>query len=227
METVQYPAHKTRKPALTLVADDMINQNGSKTHQVEISTTEDDCDAALFPDSEHSLDAVPIDSENNLTWANASTALFDQNNSTMPLLDLSALPPFSDPSSFDNGFLDIGMTLQPFAPEPPGESDLINKGASFDSSQCGNCETVWTATNKILHRVRDLSNVSVNYRDGLDAHIIILAVTQGWNEAMKTSHLDSHWEYLRQLDELCFPGSGDVERLAALRMLRRMLKVST
>lgn len=208
METVQYPAHKTRKPALTLVADD--------------------CDAALFPDSEHSLDAVPIDSEINLTWANASTALFDQNNSTVPLLDLSALPPFSDPSSFDNGFLDTGMTLQPFAPEPPGESDLtLNKGASFDCSQCGNCDTVWTATNKILHRVRDLSNVSVNYRDGLDAHIIILAVTQGWNEAMKTFHLDSHWECLRQLDELCFPGSGDVERLAALRMLRRMLKVST
>ena len=55
--------------------------------------------------------------------------------------------------------------------------------------------------------------------------MIITAVTQGWNHVMKAPQFDAQWECLRQLDLLCFTGSGIVERLAALRILRHMIKV--
>jgi hypothetical protein len=117
-----------------------------------------------------------------------------------------------------------------FASYFPPEQSAIPMGASISGGartlSCGSCETLYTNTNEFLNSARSLPASSLNFSHGLDAHIAIIGITRGWDEAGKQVWLDPQWECLVQIDQMILSRCEPIERLATIQVMRRMLKVS-
>lgn len=100
-----------------------------------------------------------------------------------------------------------------------------------DAHSCRKCESLWKQTNINLalarqyHRAtKDLYFASDN--EDIDAHMIITAITDGWAAVERTPYWNDFWKTLRNIEQLCYKRSGEMERLVVLYNLVRMIKVT-
>ena len=200
-------------------ANDNVESNGQNTQQI---IREGDQCLPAFANNDPTAGTDAMES-NAWAWAVTSSTNFDQENQSTTLLASCDFPEFDVPQCFENGVLDTDS-----APQNPDPQSLVSANFKLgipDNVHCYRCEIQWTASNAVIHRACHLSSKDIDFRDDLDGHIIITAVTEGWNEASTNFQLDALWDCLRELDTGCFLISGPVERIVILRMLRRLFKV--
>lgn len=86
----------------------------------------------------------------------------------------------------------------------------------------------WTTLNSLLQDATrpdtSLEN-SLSARD-FDYHVIITGILYGWDEVANTFKSTAVWECLKNVDQLALSYSGIVERMAALKTVALLLRVS-
>lgn len=86
----------------------------------------------------------------------------------------------------------------------------------------------WTTLNSLFQDATrpdtSLEN-SLSARD-FDYHVIITGILYGWDEVASTFKSTAVWECLKNVDQLALSYSGIVERMAALKTIALLLRVS-
>ncbi|KAM0335211.1 hypothetical protein ACHAQA_000253 [Verticillium albo-atrum] len=82
----------------------------------------------------------------------------------------------------------------------------------------------WRAANEALGKASTpLGPDDASREDATSHDTPIRAVLDGWDSAEAAGLMTPSWRKLRIVDEICFAGCGDIERLAMLRMMHLMM----
>lgn len=130
-------------------------------------------------------------------------------------VDLSKLPALSPPPRDSSEPSWVLQGSFPFAVTQRSQGQDIHR-----------CESMWSVCDSAIVQGQGLILYSAdNLGFERDAHIIIMAITEGWEKAAKSHYWNGHWDSLRQIDQFCHPMCGPVERMASLYILSQLFKV--
>ncbi|VUC21076.1 unnamed protein product [Clonostachys rosea] len=99
---------------------------------------------------------------------------------------------------------------------PPTPVGITNSSDAADSS-------IWKSANQILGLNPSLTQSTLRMEDKTSEDLPVRAILRGWN-SLDSGDLPPLWQMLRQTDTLQFRGCRDVERLAIMVMMHRILR---
>jgi hypothetical protein len=124
----------------------------------------------------------------------------------------------------ERSFFEIPISIDSFDIDSTSGS-FISGQPSWAESSC-RCGTIFHFSNQILGQCSRLQLQTSPTHRIRDADIAIRAVLHGWTTVTKKYALDALWAILRHADEAIFGNCGSIERLAVLRVMISMLRVS-
>jgi hypothetical protein len=101
----------------------------------------------------------------------------------------------------------------------------FNIHAAGAQKECQCCHSI-NITNEILSRCSKMQLRGTANQRARDADIAIRAVLHGWESVTQKYLLDPVWAVLRLVDQAVFVNCGRTERLAIIRLMILMLRVS-
>ncbi|CAH0045842.1 unnamed protein product [Clonostachys solani] len=175
--------------------------------------------ASPIPSTESFVEGLAI--ESNLDLQSIASPLPGAGQSgTQPVveandqldLDSETLPIFS---------VSDGLIL----PEPLGVCDCILPPApvGVTGSSAAADSSIWKSANQILGLSPSLTQSTLRIEDKTSEDLPVRAILRGWN-SFDSGDLPPLWQMLRQTDTLQFRGCRDVERLAIMVMMHRILR---
>ncbi|CAG9956859.1 unnamed protein product [Clonostachys rosea f. rosea IK726] len=175
--------------------------------------------ASPIPSAESFVEGLAIESNLNLQSI-ASPLLGAGHSRTQPVaeanvqldLDSETLPIFS---------VSDGLIL----PEPLGVCDCILPPATVGVTSSSDTadSSIWKSANQILGLNPSLPQSTLRIEDKTSEDLPVRAILRGWN-SFDSGDLPPLWQILRQTDTLQFRGCRDVERLAIMVMMHRILR---
>ncbi|KAF4978623.1 hypothetical protein FZEAL_5026 [Fusarium zealandicum] len=90
---------------------------------------------------------------------------------------------------------------------------------TLDSSK-----SIWRAANSILGQTQPLKDCDLETEDEICEDLPIKAILNGWGGVEGSMTASPLWDKLRRIDKLQFRGCPDVERLAILVLMHRVLR---
>ena len=139
-----------------------------------------------------------------------------------------------DTLSIENGNSHIQESLPdlddfaelPWSPQTSALNDYLDPMTNATISNQGTEQRTWEQVERSISQAQQDTLYGVTQKAEFDIHIIITAISVGWEPVAQILPLDARWNCLRQLDENYFvPNYGTVERLVVLIMASQIFKL--
>ncbi|KAL0930315.1 bZIP transcription factor [Colletotrichum truncatum] len=111
-------------------------------------------------------------------------------------------------------------------PKPTCSCKSSIKKRRLSDGSLVNCNN-WKAANKILKEPFAISQAMLDLEYQVSEDIPVHAVLHGWDSISQSGKMTPLWKRVRQLDEMCFSGCGQPERLGVLFMIHLLMRAYT